>query len=333
MTPKPIVSIGLPVYNGENFLRVALHCLLGQTFTDFELIISDNASTDGTQAICKDYAARDPRIRYFRNEKNIGAAPNMNRVFALAVGKYFKWVSHDDLHAPTFVERCVEVLERNPSIVLCHSKTQLIDSNGARISLENYTGGPLTDSGGSTFYLSPVNPPQVLDSSYAYRRFSDMLADPYAGLFVFGLIRSDVLRSTPGQESYVGSETVLVAELALRGRFHLIPEYMFSWRIHVDQVTRQDPMSRQRGHCGTNSRKLSRFKHLTGYCRVLWRVPLPLTERALSHVALVKRYALMLLQRWGCRPTEPPRKRQKILYRDLTVIHHKHWLALKRRHL
>ena len=108
MTPvktadRPRVSIGLPVYNGENFLEFALDSILGQTFQDFELIISDNASTDATESICRRYAAKDSRIRYYRNPNNQGAAQNYNRVFALARGEYFKWAAHDDVCKPNYL--------------------------------------------------------------------------------------------------------------------------------------------------------------------------------------------------------------------------------------
>ena len=108
---KPRVSIGMPVFNGENYLAEALDSLLTQTFSDFELIISDNASTDKTEEICRAYAVRDQRIRYFRNQENLGASRNYNRVFELSSGEYFKWAAHDDLCAPEFLGRCVDVLD------------------------------------------------------------------------------------------------------------------------------------------------------------------------------------------------------------------------------
>ena len=104
----------MPVYNGQNYIVQALDSLLSQTYSDFELIISDNASTDSTQDICKDYASRDARISYVRQVENLGAIPNFNRVFELSRGQYFKWASHDDLCEPTCLERCVEVLEHQP---------------------------------------------------------------------------------------------------------------------------------------------------------------------------------------------------------------------------
>ena len=126
----PRVSIGMPVYNGENFLAEALDSMLAQTFVDFELIISDNASTDRTKAICRDYAARDRRIRYHRVDDNQGATWNFNHTFELARGEYFKWAAHDDLCDPTFVARCVEVLDSDPTVICCHTQTRHIDIHG-----------------------------------------------------------------------------------------------------------------------------------------------------------------------------------------------------------
>src|SRR5687767_6137887 len=108
--PEPALSIGLPVYNGERYLREAIGSILSQDFTDFELIISDNASTDGTAAICAFYAARDARIRYHRSETNLGAAPNHRRVFELARAPFFKWAAHDDSGSPQLLERCVQTM-------------------------------------------------------------------------------------------------------------------------------------------------------------------------------------------------------------------------------
>src|SRR4051794_25259685 len=116
----PKVSIGLPVYNGEAFLAEAVESLLAQTFTDFEILLVDNASTDRTQEICRAFAARDPRVKYHRNETNIGGGPNWNRAYDLTPSDstYFKWAAHDDRHAPDFLARCVEALDRDPGLAL-----------------------------------------------------------------------------------------------------------------------------------------------------------------------------------------------------------------------
>src|SRR5260370_23324994 len=127
----PRVSVGLPVFNGERYLARALGCLLAQDYQDFELIVSDNASTDATESICREYAARDPRLRYHRNETNIGASPNYNRVFGLARGEFFKWASHDDECHPSLVRRCLEKFEHAPAAaVLVFPRAEMIDETG-----------------------------------------------------------------------------------------------------------------------------------------------------------------------------------------------------------
>ena len=125
MYDRPTVSIGLPVHNGAAFLAEAIESIPAQTFTDFELVISDNASTDRTPEICRSYTAADGRIRYYRQEANIGAARNYNVVFQRSSGKYFKWAAHDDLIRPTYLARCVAALEADPEAVLCHSIVEI----------------------------------------------------------------------------------------------------------------------------------------------------------------------------------------------------------------
>jgi hypothetical protein len=133
MDSTPLLSIGLFVYNGERFLEETLDSILSQTFTDFELIISDNASTDRTAEISQAYARADSRISYYRNEKNMGAGWNLRRVYELATGKYFKWAAADDLLEPEFLRRCVEALESDPGCVVAYARTKEIDANGTFI--------------------------------------------------------------------------------------------------------------------------------------------------------------------------------------------------------
>jgi glycosyltransferase involved in cell wall biosynthesis len=99
MNAAPRLSIGLPVYDGENYLAESLDALLGQSYEDFELIISDNASTDGTADIRRRYQKQDLRIRHIRQPRNFGLAPNHNFVFEQARGELFKRAPHNDLHA------------------------------------------------------------------------------------------------------------------------------------------------------------------------------------------------------------------------------------------
>src|SRR5207248_940805 len=129
----PQISVGMPLYNADRFLQETLDSILAQTFVNFELVISDNASNDRTEEICRAYAARDSRIRYYRKEINRGAAWNHNRVFELSRAKYFKWACYDDLLAPTFLEKCVAVLDCDPGVVLCFSIFRDFDDYGTRV--------------------------------------------------------------------------------------------------------------------------------------------------------------------------------------------------------
>src|SRR3954453_7918568 len=118
---RPLVSIGMPVYNAERHRAEAIDSLLAAGWPDLEIIISDNASSDGTESICRQYAERDSRIAYHRTVENQGAVWNFNRVFELARGRYFMWAAHDDRREPRFVSTCMAALEARPDAVMCCS--------------------------------------------------------------------------------------------------------------------------------------------------------------------------------------------------------------------
>ncbi|NER32003.1 MAG: glycosyltransferase family 2 protein [Symploca sp. SIO1C4] len=221
---SPRISIGMPVYNGERFLQEAIDSILAQTFEDFELIISDNASTDRTEEICRAYATQDQRIHYYRQQQNRGAAWNFNHIVGLARGKYFKWASYDDVCAPTFLARCVEVLDKDPTIVVCHSKTIFTKANGEKW----WTGRSLAN----------------LDSWEPHVRFQAIISDFWC-LEVFGLMRKDVLKTTSLIAPYYGSDRLLLLELSLRGRLKEIPEALFFRRCHRDQSSRLSQQERK----------------------------------------------------------------------------------------
>ncbi|MDF3015351.1 MAG: putative glycosyl transferase [Thermomicrobiales bacterium] len=141
------MSIGLPVFNGADYVAEAIASILRQTYQDFELLIQDNASTDRTEEICQEFARRDSRVSYVRNPENVGAISNYNLVFERARGRYFKWAAHDDVCAPTFFERCVEVLDAEPSVVLCSGQTRLINDDGSPVSLDRARGCYVTRHG------------------------------------------------------------------------------------------------------------------------------------------------------------------------------------------
>jgi glycosyltransferase involved in cell wall biosynthesis len=218
-----LVSIGVPVYNGENFVAGALESLINQTFTDLEIVISDNASTDGTSNICMEFAARDPRIRYHRSATNRGAGWNHNNVVNLSTGRYFKWASHDDLCDPTLISKCVEVLERDPSVVIAYAMTRIIDERGVHV--ENPYRRRLQD-----YSPSPS------------RRFRELMWYEHQCFPIYGLIRADVLKNkTPLLGCHIGGDNVLLARLALLGPFHEIPEFLFFNRDHGKRSTQALP--------------------------------------------------------------------------------------------
>lgn len=209
---KPTVSLGVPVYNGAEFLEKALDSLLAQTFEDFELIISDNASTDETEEICRTYAAADDRISYHRSEVNRGGAWNQNRVVELARGKYFMWAHDDDYRAPTCVAKCVEALEREESAVICYSATQYIDQEGEELDIEEKD--------------------LDLDSEKPSDRFHDLLCPPHGCLPLHGLMRTEMLKQSQLIGTYAHSDKVLLAELSLYGPFYRLSDRLFFHRTH-----------------------------------------------------------------------------------------------------
>ncbi len=205
-TNAPKVSVGLAVYNGEDYLAQAIDSILNQTFTDFELIISDNASTDRTSEICTSYVVKDHRIRYHRNPVNIGAVKNENQTFSFSRGKYFHWQGHDDFCAPEFLDECVTALDNDPLAVLCQPTVVQIDEKGQRIGV-----GPLCDASSREPHVRFRNVMQMNHHCYEF----------------YAMIRSDILRKVREQQVYVDSDRTLLAELALYGKFHRIDKELF----------------------------------------------------------------------------------------------------------
>jgi glycosyltransferase involved in cell wall biosynthesis len=239
----PRVSVGLPVYNGEDYLHDAIESLSRQTFDDFEIVISDNASSDRTPEICRDFAAGDPRIRYHRNERNLGAAANYNAVFTRARGEYFKWASHDDLAAPDLLLRCVEILDREAGVVLAFSHFDYVDERGEtlRRSAEN-----LSIRGKQTSQRVRQLVDRQLEKTDIYWA-------------IFGLIRASALQATRLIEAYVASDQTLLFHLILLGEFHQIPETLFFRREHADESMIKHSTPRERASWFDTTRKPSDF--------------------------------------------------------------------------
>ena len=213
MTAEPTVSIGLPVYNGGPYLADTLTSLTTQDLDELEIVISDNASTDDTEAICRDAATRDPRIRYHRMEENRGAARNYNRVFEMSRGSFFTWSAHDDWVAPTFASRCLRGFqEADPATVLVYPHAEFVDDQGHLL-------GPDTDV-------------MATRRRSIAGRLRDALWHVNMANAVFGLTRSSALRRTRLIGPFPASDYVLLAELAMLGPIVEVPEMLFRRRLH-----------------------------------------------------------------------------------------------------
>lgn len=281
----PTVSIGLPVYNGEKYLACSIESILAQTFDDFELIISDNGSTDATPEIGRRYAARDKRIQFLREEVNRGATWNFNSVFRLARGKYFKWAAHDDLLAPTFLARCVEVLDANPSVAWCQSRVDVVDAQGHVV--ESHGIGQFCGAAETLETCRGTCRPQLAVSPathYAHQRFRKVLLGSTSCIDVCGLIRTSDLQGTALWQPYFGWEKVLSGELSLRGRCAEIPEKLFYYRIHEDACSALGSAEKHNTWCDPNAtmrNSLIRFHFLMGHIRAVLQAPIGFFNRVL----------------------------------------------------
>jgi len=267
VSATPRLSIGLPVYNGERYITESIEALLGQSYTNFELIISDNASTDSTGDICRRYEKEDSRVRYFRQPQNIGLAPNHNFVVQEARGELFKWAANDDLYGRELVRQCVQALDEHPQVVLAHSWTARIDTSGKVTAAYEY---PMTTS-----------------SARAPERFRSILFDS-GGDDDYGVMRIDVLRRTAMKESYHHADHTIIAEIALHGPFYQVPDWLYFRREHPAQSGRATMRSR----CATmDPRRASKWRHPVGrlYGEYVW-----------GYVAGIRRSPLSGAQRREC---------------------------------
>ncbi|OHV42753.1 glycosyl transferase [Pseudofrankia sp. BMG5.36] len=218
----PLVTVALPVFNGENYLARSLESLIAQDYPNMQLLLADNGSTDATESICREAAERDNRVTYLRSPENRGAAWNYNRAFDAAQGEYFKWTAHDDRCAPTYVSRCVTALEEfGPEAVLAYPKTLVIDKDDQVV-------GEFEDG-------------MDLREPTPHERLAHFLATRTEYHAVFGVMRMEVLRETRLIDRFVGSDVVLLAEMALRGRFLEVPERLFHRRFHEDNSVNANP--------------------------------------------------------------------------------------------
>ena len=234
----PRVSLGMPVYNAERFLREVLDSIVAQTFTNWELIISDNGSLDATGNICREYAARDARIQYYPNDgSNHGPAWNYNRTEALAKGDLFKWAAADDLLAPRFLEQCVSAMDANPDAVMASPLTRVIDEDSK----------PIRDCK----FTLPTDSPKV---GVRFGSLINVNHKRHEAFEIFALIRTNALRSFPRKGAYARADSVVLARLSLFGRFHQVQEVLFLNRDHRGRSVRSVPSRLTRGRS-----RLSKF--------------------------------------------------------------------------
>jgi glycosyltransferase involved in cell wall biosynthesis len=292
----PKVSIGLPVYNSEPRIEQALDSVLGQDFQDFELVIADNASTDRTQAICRAYAARDKRIRYFCNETNIGVNPNHDRVFHLSQGTYFTWFADDVEYLPGMLSRCVQAMDAAPpSVVLIYPRCSIIKD-----------GQAITES--SQYCIQSEHPRPYKRLEMVIRRVN------YVNQF-FGLAKRAALAKTQLNGLYASSDYVLLGELALLGEIRELPETLVQRRIDSDRGTAAVIHSEQSWAAWSGAKKnpkkarlSSRERLAVEYLRAAWRAPIQPADKLLclarilpvyySRTSERARQALKLVRPW-----------------------------------
>lgn len=270
------VTVGLPVFNGERYLGQTLESLLAQSFTDFEILVSDNGSTDGTEQIARAYAQADRRVRFTRHPTNRGAAWNYSHLVGQAGTPYFKWSGHDDLYDPAYLGACVSELEGcAQDVALCYPRTQLIDADGC--PKREYDDGLDLRSG------SPSE------------RLRSLLEHIGLANAVFGVIRTAALRRTRLIAPYNDSDIVLLVELALIGRFHELPETLFERRMHAGQAYQANRSARDVSAwfdpAGVRRFVLPRGRRFVETARAIARADLALVERA--------RCEAILLRAWG----------------------------------
>jgi glycosyltransferase involved in cell wall biosynthesis len=251
----PIVSVGMPVYNAERTLRAAVDSILNQTWRDLELVICDNASTDGTRRICEAYVAQDDRVRYFRNDRNIGASGNYNAAFRHSRGRFFKWASSNDTCHPDFLRRCVDVLLNDELVVLAHPLTRIVDGRGR---------------------AEDVRDNLDLRQSDPCARFRVLLERMRLNNMMNGVIRSDALRRTPLIRPFFSSDNSLMAELALHGKIAEVPEFLYYRRVDEETATAHKSAEEVAAHYNPGTRRaplFSQWRIHGHYFGAAWRAP------------------------------------------------------------
>ncbi len=213
MSTLPVVSIGMPVYNGEDFIRQAIESVVNQDYLNIEIVISDNASTDNTQSICEEYVAKYPQIKYYRQPINQGMIANFNASLELAQGEFFCWLSHDDFLAPTYISKCMNILNNYPQAIACCSEINFVNYDGT--NREGWTK--------------------------AYTNFDALNKDVVARVHeliskvgwyaLYSVFRIDLLKGMSKCQNRYPDDVMLMLEWLLSGEIAKVPEYLYNYRV------------------------------------------------------------------------------------------------------
>jgi glycosyltransferase involved in cell wall biosynthesis len=272
----PLVSVGFPVYNEEASLPLALASILEQDYEQLEVIVCDNASTDATVAIAREYAARDPRVTVQESGANRGQVVNFNRCFELASGDYFTWASGHDTRLPQAIRLCVETLEDDADLVICYPRAVLQGVDG--------TPEPLLQGTAETRNL----PPEM--------RLRTTVMELMTLEIVHGVIRSSALAQTRLFRRCHGSDHVLLAELSLLGGFHQLDDVLYvrvqnrPWEQQEQQDRILDNLGMPAGAARSHPYSVMLVEHARG----AWHV-----SKGIAKVSNACRAALLCWRRWN----------------------------------
>ena len=214
VSEQPLVSVGMPVYNGERYVIEALESLLAQDYSNLELVISDNCSRDRTEEICRQFAERDSRIRYLRQALNHGMPWNFASVVQEAKGEFFMWAAHDDLFDPSYIRKCLDKLLAHPEAVLCCTEINFIDADG----LPNSDWSQKQHKNIET--LGMTTPQRIHE-----------LISRMGWFATYGLMRLETAKKISLGLNVFGYDVIQIEEMLLLGDFVKVHEPLFSFRI------------------------------------------------------------------------------------------------------
>lgn len=259
------VVVGLPVYNGEEFIAEAITSILAQTHGDFRLIIADNCSTDGTEDICRSFAAQDDRIEFNRHAKNIGSGPNFNSVFKPGDAPYFRWAAHDDVMTPCALAETVALLDAHPEAVIAHGRSQETDAAG--VVIRSFDHHPT---------LAGAKPQDRFWSILWARYFTE----------IFGLMRVSTMRETDLFDIFPGTDRNFIAQMVLRGDVVYSREVVFRRREHENAYVA--------------SAKSAKVRQKILNPAVKRKMPLPL-EKTKHYLATISEAPISAAEKSACR--------------------------------